>query len=216
MKVLITISLVMILSLSSLFCCAGERSITGTEAAALLERIKESQATLKTITGSFTEERTISTMPVPLIFTGKVYAQPPDFLFLSYEEPIQHIMKVSGDEVIFYVADASTADRVNLSKVGEDAAPPNLFGWDPTDFKGKILETESGYMLYNPEIKAGDREIRITLNKETLMVQALIMQEPSGDITTIMMHNLHINGVIPVEILNYELPVGVTLHIMGQ
>lgn len=195
---------------------ATERQIEGAEADRLLLRIKESQATLTTIIGSFSEERMIKTMPVPLVFTGKVYARPPGFLFLSYEEPIQHIMKVAGDTVLFYVADSATADQVNLQNVAEDGAPPNIFGWDPTDFKGKILETATGYMLYNPEVKAGGREIRITLDKDTLMVKALTMQEPGGDVTKIIMKDLQVNGDIPDAILNYTLPDGVTINNMGQ
>ncbi len=195
---------------------AAERQIDGAEAEALLLRIKESQVTITTIIGSFSEERMIKTMPVPLIFTGKVYARPPEFLFLSYEEPIQHIMKVTGDTVLFYVVDSATADQINLQNVAEGGAPPNLFGWDPSDFKGKILETATGYMLYNPEVKAGGREIRITLDKETLMVQALIMQEPGGDVTKIIMKDLQVNGEIPDAILNYTLPDGVNINKMGQ
>jgi outer membrane lipoprotein-sorting protein len=214
MKYCISLAITLLL-VSSLSCFAADRKVTGEEAALLLERIKQNQAGIKTITGSFTEERHISTMPMPLIFTGKVYAEPPVFLFLAYEEPIRHIMKVSGDTVLFYVEDAETADVVNMKAAGE-SAPPNMFGWDPTDFKGEILETETGYTLYTPEIKAGDREIRITLNKETLMVQALIMQEPGGDVTKITMAGLVVNGVIPVEILEYELPDGVKLNVMGQ
>jgi outer membrane lipoprotein-sorting protein len=200
----------------SLSAFAGARQIVGTEAETLLERIRQNQSSLKTISGSFVEERHISTMPAPLVFTGKVYARPPDFLFLAYEEPIRHIMKVTGDTVIFYVDGALTADCVNLQKAGEGAGPPNLFNWNPADFKGVIAETGAGYMFHNPEVTAGNRQIRITLDKKTLMVRTLVLQEPGGDVTTIIMKDLQVNGVIPEAILNYSLPAGVTIHNMGQ
>lgn len=216
MKYFISFMTLLMISVSALYCQGSDHLVTGEAAARLLERIKTNQAGIQTISGSFTEQRTISTMPMPLLFTGKVYAQPPGFLFLSYEQPVQHIMKVSGDTVLFYVADNMTADQVDLKAVGEGGAPPNLFGWDPSDFKGEILETDEGYILYNPEIKAGDREIRITLDKETLMVQALTMLEPGGDITKIVMDDLQVNAEIPESILDFQLPKGVTINQMGQ
>jgi outer membrane lipoprotein-sorting protein len=197
-------------------CVAGERIIEGAEAEQLLERIQESQASLKTISGLFIEERTISTMPVPLVFKGRVYAEPPGFLFLAYEEPIQHIMKVSGKRVIFYVAEAATADEVDMQTMGEGDGPPDLFTWSPAEFKGEIVETATGYVLQNPDMQAGDRQIRITLDKQTLMIQALRLQEPGGDITTIIMQDLQVNTAIPAAILNYELPPGVIIHKMGK
>ncbi len=195
---------------------AGTRQVTGIEAETLLERIKVNQASLKTISGSFVEERYIATLPVPLVFTGKVYAQLPDFLFLAYEEPIHHIMKVTGDKVLFYVNGALTADYVNLQKAEEGASPPDLFNWNPADFKGEIVETGQGYMFHNSDVKAGNRQISITLDKKTLMVHALVLQEPSGDITKIIMKDLQVNGVIPDAVLHYELPSGVMIHHMGK
>ncbi len=216
MKYFLSLLLACIFCLAHSQAFASDRQIAGQEAESLLARIKQNQANLKTMTGSFSEERTICTMPVPLVFTGKVYAAPPEFLFLAYEMPIQHIMKVSGDSVIFYVAGSNTADIVNLQTAGEGGHPPELFNWDPTDFAGVIIETDTGYVFHNPEVKAGDRQIKITLNKQTLMIQSLILQEPGGDITTINMENLQINGVIPDAILNYQLPAGTTINKMGQ
>ena len=214
MKTLITIMLLLLLSVTPSF--ATGRLVTGDEADTLLSQIKQNQAQINTITGSFTEERLIATMPAPLVFTGKVYARPPSFLFLAYEKPLAHIMKVTGDTVLFYVEGAKTADKVDLHKMGEGGAPPNLFAWNPSDFKGEIIETETGYLLSNPQIKAGDREIRISLNKHSLLVQSLILQEPGGDKTTIHMDTLQINKEIPKEIEAYTLPVGVTINMMGQ
>ncbi len=205
-----------VLVLMPLTAIAADRQIIGDEAKTLLERIKDNQANLKTISGLFVEQRSVSTMPFPLEFKGKVYAEPPGFLFLSYEEPIQHIMKVSGDTVIFYVADSTTADQVNMENGGQGGAPADLFNWDATSFSGEIVETEQGYLFHNPEMNAGDRQVRITLDKETLMVKSLILQEPGGDITTIEMHDLKVNMPIPEAILNYELPEGVTINSMGQ
>ncbi len=199
-----------------LVCAAGDRVLAGIEAKNLLERVKQNQAGLQTISGAFSEERMISTMPVPLHFKGRIYAEPPGFLFLAYEEPIHHIMKVTGDTVIFYVEDAATADQVNMQNGDAAHHPPDLFTWSPSDFKGEILETEQGYVFHNPAIQAGDRQIRITLNKETLMVRSLILQEPGGDITTIVMHDLQINTPIPEAILHYQLPEGVIINKMGQ
>lgn len=199
-----------------LVCVAGDRILAGTEAEILLERVKVNQAALKTISGVFTEERMISTMPVPLVFKGRIYAAPPGFLFLAYEEPIHHIMKVSGDTVIFYVEDAVTADQVNMENGDAAQHPPDLFTWSPSDFKGEILQTEQGYVFHNPAIQAGDRQVRITLNKETLMVESLILQEPGGDSTTIVMQDLQVNIPIPEAILQYQLPAGVLINKMGQ
>lgn len=197
-------------------CFGSDRLIEGEEARVLLQRIKQSQESQVTVIGSFREERTITTMPAPLVFTGKVYAKPPGFLFLAYEEPISHIMKVTGDTVLFYVDGAATADQVNLAMAGDGGGHPDLFTWSPADFKGEIVEKDTGYMLHNPEIKVGDRNIRITLDKESLMIHDIYLLEPCGDGTRIVMTDLRVNEHIPEEILQYSLPAGVTVNNLGQ
>jgi outer membrane lipoprotein-sorting protein len=215
MKLISSIFCLILICSLSCFSFAAERMIEGEEAQALMLRVKQSQD-VTGIIGSFTEERCLSAMPTPLVFTGKIYARPPDFLFMAYEEPFVHIMKFNGKTALFYVDGAPAADQVNLAAIADGKIPPGMFTWSPTDFTGKIRETDSGYVFHNPEDKVGKRDIRITLDKNNLKIKEVYFHDSTGDSTRITINDLQVNKEIPDEILNYTLPDGVIVNNLGQ
>lgn len=192
------------------------RLLDDKEATAVLERIKASQEGIKTIIASFTEERNITALARPLTFAGQVYAEPEDFLFLRYEEPLRHIMQMSGDNVLFFVEGSDTADMVDLAGARQQGQRPDLFNWSPLDFQGKVYELADGYLLTDQQAAEGGRQVRVVIDKENLVVRSLQMEDDSGDETIITLHNVRLNREIPAEIRHYSLPHGVRIHKMNQ
>lgn len=195
---------------------ATSRLLGEEEATAVLERIKASQEEIKTIIASFSEERNIAALARPLIFSGQVYAEPEDFLFLRYEEPLRHIMQMSGDSVLFFVEGSDTADMVDLDGAGQKGRRPDLFNWSPVDFQGRVYELEDGYLLTDQQATESARQIQVVVDKENLVVRSLQMVDEGGDETTITLRNVRLNRQIPDEIRHYSLPQGVRIHKMNQ
>jgi outer membrane lipoprotein-sorting protein len=192
------------------------RLLDAVEAQEVLDRIKASQSGLVTIIASFTEERKIAVLAHPLVFSGKVYVEPEDFLFLRYEKPLAHIMKMAGDTVLFYVEGAETADMVDLAGAGERGQRPDLFNWSPKNFKGEVREVAEGYLLADPEAAAGNRRVRVIVDRRTLVVRHILLVDEGGDETTISLADVRLNEKIPDHIRNYALPPEVRVHTMNQ
>lgn len=186
------------------------------ESQEVLARIKASQEGLTTIIASFTEERRIAVLARPLVFSGKVYVEPEDFLFLQYEKPLRHIMKMSGDSVLFFVEDNETADVVDLAGAKEKGQRPDLFNWSPKNFKGEVREVADGYLLADPEANAGSRKVRVIIDRDNLVVRHILLVDESGDETRISLTDVLVNKDIPDHIRNYALPAGVRIHKMNQ
>lgn len=204
-----------------LFCSSVAQADEGrlldqAEAQAVLQRIKESQAGLVTISANFTEERRIAVLANPLVFSGKVYIEPEDFLFLQYDKPLQHIMKMAGDTVLFYVKDAETADIVDLGGAQERGQRPDLFNWSPKNFQGEVREVADGYLLADPEAGVGKRRVRVIINRDDLVVRHILLVDEGGDETRISLSDVHLNKEIPDHIRNYALPQGVRVHKLNQ
>ncbi|MEN8257213.1 MAG: outer membrane lipoprotein carrier protein LolA [Thermodesulfobacteriota bacterium] len=192
------------------------RLLEQAEAQDVLQRIKESQADLTTITASFVEERRIAVLANPLVFSGKVYVEPEDFLFLQYEKPLRHIMKMAGDSVLFFVEDSETADMVDLAGAQERGQRPDLFNWSPKNFQGEVREVKDGYLLVDPNASAGSRQVRVVVDKSTLVVRHILLVDESGDETRITLSDVRLNEEISEHIRNYALPQGVRVHKLNQ
>ena len=192
------------------------RLLDATETQDVLKRIKESQDGLTTITALFTEERKIAVLANPLVFTGKVYVEPEDFLFLQYEKPLRHIMKMAGDSVLFFVEDSETADMVDLAGAKERGQRPDLFNWSPKNFKGQVREVADGYLLADPEATTGSRQVRVIIAKDNLVVRHILLVDESGDETRISLSDVRLNEKIPDQIRNYALPKGIRINKLNQ
>ncbi len=192
------------------------RLLDPVEAQAVLQRIKESQAGLLTISASFVEERRIAVLAHPLVFSGKVYVEPEDFLFLKYEKPLQHIMKMAGNSVLFFVEGSETADLVDLAGAQERGQQPDLFNWSPKNFQGEVREVADGYLLADSKASAGNRQVRVIIAKDNLVVRHILLVDQGGDETTISLSDVRLNDKIPDHIRNYALPEGVRVHKLNQ
>ena len=213
MKIIVQILCIALIACSlSGFSLAAERIIEGQEAKALMRRLEQSRE--KTIIGHFSEERKIAAIPAPLVFSGRIYAMPPDFLFMAYEAPFAHIMKVSGGTVLFYVDGAATADEIDLTTLDNGKLPPAAFAWSPVDFTGMIVETDSSYELRDS--KGDDGEVKIILDRKSLALKEVCFQGDNGDSTRIVVTDLQTGREIPPEILHFQLPAGVKINHPGQ
>ncbi len=192
------------------------RLLDQAEAQDVLQRIKESQAGLTTIIASFIEERRIAVLANPLVFSGKVYVEPEDFLFLQYDKPLQHIMKMAGDSVLFFVEGSETADMVDLAGAKERGQQPDLFNWSPKNFQGEVREVDEGYLLGDPEASTGNRQVQVIIDKDNLVVRHILLIDQSGDETRISLSDVRLNDNIPDHIRNYTLPTGVRVHKLNQ
>jgi outer membrane lipoprotein-sorting protein len=194
---------------------AGPVPLDAVKREALLQRIRDVQSGIRTMQAPFTEDRSLAGLAVPLHFEGVLYVERGGLLFMEYRHPLEHILQVKGDSVLFYVKGSTTADLVDLSQVQGIAGRPDVFAWNPGDFRGEIYEEPDAYRLEDRG-KAGEgRRITVFLDRETLLVCAIDLTEKGGDRTHIALGGLEVNRPLPQRITDFQLPEGTGINALG-
>jgi outer membrane lipoprotein-sorting protein len=181
-----------------------------------LDRLQKVQADIRTFQADFTEERKMSSLGRPLSFEGRVYYARESLFFMDYRKPFQYILRVRGKEALLYVQGSRTADVMDISGVHGLGRRPDLLGWDPNQFKGRVWEEREGYRLEDtgPEgDEAGKRgRLIVFLDRKTLLARSIQMEDASGDVTEIALLNVKVNQELPSRVLRFTLPEGTRLN----
>ena len=131
------------------------RLLSQTEREDLLDRLKVIQADIKTFEADFIEERSIESLPTPLIYEGTLYYDRNNLFFMKYSRPVHYILRVKGTEAIIYVIGSRTADVADISNGNEKTGHTDIFDWDPGSFQGKIYSDVSGFWFKETAQKQG-------------------------------------------------------------
>lgn len=180
---------------------------------AILARIQQAQAAIKTLQASFLEERHISGLKKPLTFEGKLYLNNKGLLFLHYLRPLKHVLRVKGDTVLLYVEGSKTADQVSLAGMQNGAPRPDFFKLNIKNFKGIIRNVENGLFL---EETAEDRKIGVLLNPTTMIAESIEIKSENDDSTKIFLRDTVVNKPLPKKITNFRLPPVTKINVMNQ
>lgn len=210
-----------ILSLSANSILAAEENwhlLDSKEQALLLEKLTKVQQSIKTFQGEFKEQRTTKELKMPLHFEGSIYYDAKGLFFMQYVNPVRHILRVKEGEALFYVDGSKTADVVDLSSMNGVAKQANLFAWNPGDFKGRIWSGRTEYRMEdssrNVRGKKQGRKIVIFLNKQTLIMEKVRIEDEFGDVTEILLFKQKVNKELPQSILHFSLPEGTEINRM--
>ncbi|TVM19214.1 hypothetical protein DPQ33_02310 [Oceanidesulfovibrio indonesiensis] len=213
-------SLLLICLMAFVAGSASANELDDAERDAFLQRLQTAQQDIRTVQARFTETRTISTLPRPLVFTGTLYVQRGDSLiFLRYEKPTQHILRVQEGEVLFWVQDSPTADVMQMddtSASGQAGSNPNLFDWRPQDFSGAISREDDGYHLVSAGGENGPQRIEVVLDPEGLYATSIRITPKGGGATVIELHDVRINEPLPDVVIDFTLPAGTEINEMNR
>lgn len=196
------------------------RTLAPDQSRAILERLGSMRKDIRTFQADFAEERSIPSMAEPLRYEGRIYYQYDGFFFMEYKKPLHHILRVLKNEALFFVEGSSNADLVDISLVNGVAGNPNMFALDPTKLSGQVLEDNDVYILKEKK-EALDKnrsgpKLTVSLEKKSLQVKKVCMEDESGDVTEIFLYNVETNLDIPKSILSFELPEGVKINRLNQ
>ncbi|MCP4667964.1 MAG: outer membrane lipoprotein carrier protein LolA, partial [Deltaproteobacteria bacterium] len=187
---------------------------------AFLDRLRKVQAGIRTFQADFKEERNMPALGRPLYFEGRVYYDRESLFFMEYQRPFQYILRVRENEALLYVDGSKTADVMDISGVKGLGKRPDLLGWDPNQFKGRVWEGPQAYRLEETGPKEGEaekgRQLIVFIDRNTLLANRIEMEDASGDVTNITLSNVKVNQAIPSEVRHYALPKGTRLNRLGR
>ena len=190
------------------------------ESRAILDRLGRLRKDIITLQADFVEERTIPFLATPLRFEGRIYYHKNGLFFMEYVKPLRHILRVLNREALFFVEGSMTADVVDMSAANGLAGNADIFALNPDKFSGQILEGKAVYVLQDagksPDQKELNPKLSVFLDKKNLLVKEIRIEDASGDVTEICLHNVQTNLDIPESVLAFELPDGVKINRINQ
>ena len=196
------------------------RVVAPDESRVILERLGSMRDDIRTLQADFVEERMIPALEMPLKYEGKIYYRNDGFFFMEYSKPIHHILRVQNNEALFFVEGSKTADLVNISAADGIAGNPDVFAINPANFSGQILEDEEVYVLTDKKKDESEKgpapKLTVSLEKKSLLVNRVRIEEGYGDVTEIFFRNVRTNQDIPTSIASFELPEGVKMNRIHQ
>jgi outer membrane lipoprotein-sorting protein len=179
-------------------------------------RLEQVRVKIHTLEADFLEERSIPSLAVPLKFRGKIYYSDKGLFFMEYTNPVHHILRIKGDKALFFVEGSKIADLVDISGVNGIAVHPDIFAVNPGRFAGQVWESEDSYLLkqIQNEDNAKNRlpRLKVFLDKKTLLVEKIVIQDEDGDATHIFLFNVKTNQALPRSVLTFKIPEGVKIN----
>lgn len=211
----VIIALILLLAASPPWAAADEKPalLPAGARSRLFDRLKEIQATLTTFQAKFTELRSVTGLAMPIRYEGRLYFEKGRLFFMQYDHPARHILRVQGKEALMYIEGSPTADVMRLSDQGAVAENAAFLAWNPDRFTGTVSETADAFLF---EDKNNLATLTFALNKQTLIMNHLKIDNRNGDITDIRFSSETLNAPLPENIRNYHLPEGVVLNPMTQ
>ncbi|NDY43122.1 outer membrane lipoprotein carrier protein LolA [Dissulfurirhabdus thermomarina] len=193
---------------------SGWRRLQGAERAAVLRRLAEARRRVRTFQADFVEVRRVPPLARELRYSGRLYYRAEGFLLLRYREPLDHVIRVRGGEVLFYVPGSGTADVVALSEARGMAGRPDLFGGGPAAFTGEVWAGSGAYRLVEGDPQSG-RRVEIDLDGGSLLARRIRIEADGGAVTEIRLARSLENAPLPPEVADFAPPPGTEIHRVG-
>ena len=175
-----------------------------------LPKFKEQFAAIakktETIKSDFTQEKNLSMLSEKIVSKGKFWFKKNDLLRMEYDKPYEYLMVLNKDNMV--IKDGKKINRINIrsnkifqqiNKITVDCVQGTVLS-NP-DFVTKVYETNHTYLVeLSPVAKALKeffKDIEVIVDKKDYAVKTIIMNEQSGDNTTLHFINREFNTVLP-------------------
>ncbi|MEJ7587144.1 MAG: outer membrane lipoprotein carrier protein LolA [Ferruginibacter sp.] len=155
-----------------------------------------------TIRSNFVQEKNLSMLAEKIVSRGKFWFKKDNQVRMEYSQPFQYLMIINRDKV--FVKDGQKENKVSsrsnklfqqVNKVMIDCMQGTAM--NNTDFKTRVFENRSTYLVeLVPAVKGLKdmfKNINIVVDKKDYSVNSIVMQEVSGDNTTIHFTSKELN-----------------------
>jgi len=160
----------------------------------------------ETIKSDFLQEKNLSMLSEKITSKGKFWFKKDNLLRMEFDEPYAYLMILNKDNM--YIKDGQKESRLSLksnkifqqiNKIIVNCVQGTVFNDD--DFTVKLYESKSGYMIELSPVTKGLKDffknIDVVITKKDYSVTTIIMNENSGDDTTLHFTNRELNTPIP-------------------
>ncbi len=175
--------------------------------------IENYQKSCKAITSQeckFTQVKKISLMKQTLESNGKMYFRNDSKLKIEYLKPNLFVFALNGDKIsikdgdkpVTTISTSSNKLFKQISQITFNSINGKIF--DSKDFTFDILENKAYYQIKavpsSKELKAYYKHLLLNVNKKTFLIESIVMNEVSGDISTMYFKDIVTNSTLKDEI----------------
>lgn len=163
----------------------------------------------RTIKSDFVQEKNLSMLSEKIVSKGKFWFKKENKVRMEYSSPSYYLMVINGKD--FRIKDSKTDRNISarsnklfeqISKITADCVQGNVL--NNRDFTTKVHENAAFYRLDMTPVAKNMKDffsgIQLLVNKKDFSVVKIIMQERSGDDTSISFTGKEVNVNIPDEV----------------
>ncbi len=184
--------------------------------AALVQRVSQVQASLKTLSADFEQRRTSRLLAEPSVSHGKFYFEAPDSVRWEYTSPRPMTVLLAGGVAITYRPLEKRAERIEVGRAQRrvfrflSAAEPldKLMGYFSFTFRDP--GPAGNYtLLLKPtahQIKKRLSSVELEIDRRTYMPVRVAYVEPDGDSTEYSFSAIEVNKPVSPDMFNLSLP----------
>ena len=156
----------------------------------------------QTIKSDFTQDKNLSMLTEKIVSKGKFWFKKPDLLRMEYNKPYEYLMVLNKDNMV--IKDGKKVNRISIksnkifqqiNKITVNCVQGTVL--DNPDFVSKVYENDRTYLVdLSPVAKALKeffKNIVVIIDKKEYAVGTIIMNEQSGDNTTLHFINREYN-----------------------
>ena len=186
-------------------------AVTGSQLDALTKAVISAHQQLKTLSASFTQEKSSALFSEKVVQKGKFNYQAPSKLRWEYTSP-KTITLLFDDRKVSVVTDKGVLNNPNkmLNELGamiiNTINGSNLCDNKKFDIKFFKNSQDGSYTAQlkplDKKIQASYSDIQVILNGKSYLAEKVILNENNGDVTTITFSNMKINTTLPEGIFN--------------
>lgn len=183
---------------------------------ALVQRVSQVQASLKTLSADFVQRRTSRLLAEPSVSRGKFYFQAPDSVRWDYTSPRPMTVLLAGGVAITYRPLEKRAERIEVGRAQRrvfrflSAAEPldKLMGYFTFTFRDP--GPSGNYtLLLKPtahQIKKRLQSVEIEIDRHSLLPVRVAYAEPDGDSTEYSFSAIEMNKPQSAGLFDLALP----------
>ncbi|WP_090656697.1 LolA family protein [Parafilimonas terrae] len=191
-------------------CCAVQAQHAGYNAVKDIDVFKSRFAAasqkINSIKADFTQEKNLSMLSDKIISKGKFWFKKESKVRMEYTQPFQYLMILNNNNI--YIKDGQKENKISagsnklfqqVNRVVVDCVRGTAFS--NADFKVNVFESKAAYLIELTPVAKNLQQlfkhIDIITDKTDYSVNTIVMNETSGDNTTMHFINKEINTSLP-------------------
>jgi len=206
---------------------APEEAPAGQRLAALIERMRYENTLLHTLQAKFFQTKESSMLVEAEETSGSLFYEAPDQVRWEYLTPNPISILIGGERMTTWYRDLGQAEQVDVGRksqkilryMGAANSIETLLEYFTVRLKMPD-EPDAPYRLHliprYEQVEKRLQEMRVDIDRKLFIPVYLRYVEPDGDTTEYRFEDLQINGDLPADTFDLQLPESVELRLLKQ